>query len=165
MIGDSPERFPRTEVESAFRHYWEVGNVREQWAEWADCFTEDVVYEERVYGAMHGREAVRAWITQTMQRHPHVHGVLSWYVIDGNRVVYGMHNRYYNPEGPNALPLDFSGISQVMYAGNGLFGYQEDYWDVQAAKLAHKRFQQLLRQHGTKWALDTAQRAAARKLW
>ncbi len=157
--------FTRDEVETCFRQYWQVGNVEERWSDWADCFTEDVTYDERVYGTMKGRETVRAWITSTMRQHPHVHGVLSWYVVDGNRVAYAMVNRYYNPAGPNAPPLDFAGMSQIVYAGDGLFSYEEDYWDVASAKKAYARFNTLLAEHGPKWALDTPERAAARKLW
>ncbi len=157
--------FPREEVDAAFRRYWQVGNVEERWSDWADCFTEDVVYDERVYGTMNGRETVRAWITSTMAQHGHIHGALNWYVIEGNRVAYGMDNTYYNPAGPDAAPITFGGMSQIIYAGDSLFGYEEDYWDVSGAKKAYKRFAKLLEEHGDRWALDTAQRAAARKLW
>ena len=48
------------EIEQAFRLYWNTGMIREDWDAWADLFTEDVVYEERVLGTMVGRETVRA---------------------------------------------------------------------------------------------------------
>lgn len=156
---------PQTEVDAAFRNYWQVGNVQERWSAWADCFTEDVVYDERVYGTMRGREVVRDWITSTMQQHRNIHGVLSWYAIDGDRVAYGMINRYYNPSAADAPPLDFAGMSQVVYAGDGLFGYEEDYWDVAGAKRVYKEFTALLELHGDEHAKDTPQRAACRKLW
>ena len=124
-----------------------------------------MVYDERIYGTMHGREAVRSWITGTMLQHPHIHGALTWYTIDGDRVTYGMLNRYYNPAGPDAPALEFAGMSQVVYAGGGLFGYEEDYWDVAGAKKAYAAFTELLETHGERWALDTPERAAARKQW
>ena len=34
--------FELEEVESAFRHYWYTGMIREDWNAWADLFTEDV---------------------------------------------------------------------------------------------------------------------------
>jgi hypothetical protein len=35
--------FARDEVESAFRTYWQLGAVNEDWDVWCDkCFTEDV---------------------------------------------------------------------------------------------------------------------------
>ena len=35
--------FDRNEVEAAFRNYWQLGAVGEDWDTWCDeCFTEDV---------------------------------------------------------------------------------------------------------------------------
>ena len=48
----------RAEVEAAFRHFWTVGNVDENWRAWPDLFTEDVHYVEHIYGEMRGRAAV-----------------------------------------------------------------------------------------------------------
>ncbi len=157
--------FTRDEVEAAFRRYWQIGNVEERWSDWAGCFTEDVVYVERIYGTMNGREAVRAWITSTMKKHPHVHGVLRWYVIEDERVTYGMDNRYYSPLGPDAPPLDFAGVSQIVYAGDGLFRYEEDFWDLSGAKEAHDRFEALRAEHGDEHIGDSADRQASRRLW
>lgn len=50
-----------------------------------------------------------------------------------------MQNRYYHPD-PACAPLDFPGLTVLEYAGDGLFGYQEDYWDVGWAKAAHAEF-------------------------
>jgi len=155
----------RAEVEAAFRRYWQIGNIEERWSDWADCFTEDVVYVEHVLGRMRGREAVRAWITKLMPQNPHVHGCLDWVVIDGPRVVYGMTNRYYNPRGPEHPPIDFPGMSHITYAGDGLFSFEEDYWDVALAKKAHQEFHALLGEHGDRHLADSDERRAARKLW
>ena len=60
--------FDLEEVETAFRHFWYTGMIREDWNAWADLFTEDIVYLERVLGTMHGRETVRQWIVPLMER-------------------------------------------------------------------------------------------------
>jgi hypothetical protein len=126
----------RAEVEAAFRLHWTTGSVDENWAAWPDRLTEDVDYVEHVYGEMRGREAVRSWIVGLMAQRADVHAVLDWYVISGRRLILNMTNRYYNPD-PGGAPFDFPGLTVLGYAGDGLFGYQEDYWSQRLAKVAY----------------------------
>jgi hypothetical protein len=127
------------EVEQAFQACWTTGSLEEDWARWPEHLTEDVHYVERFFGTMHGREAVRAWITELMVVRADVHAVLDWYLVKGRRVVLSMQNRYYSPD-PAGEHLDFAGLTVLEYAGNGLFGYEEDYWDLAGAKTAYERF-------------------------
>jgi hypothetical protein len=85
---------------------------------------------------MDGREAVRSWIVGLMAQRADVHALLDWYVISGPRLILNMTNRYYNPD-PDGPPFDFPGLSVLGYAGDGLFGYQEDYWSQRLAKVAY----------------------------
>jgi hypothetical protein len=124
------------EVEEAFRLHWTLGSVDENWAAWPDRLTPDVEYVEHVYGEMRGREAVRAWIVGLMEQRTDVHAVLDWYVISGRRLILNMANRLYNPD-PAGAPFDFPGLTVLGYAGDGLFGYQEDYWSQRLAKAAY----------------------------
>jgi len=68
-----------------------------------------------------------------------VHAVLDWYLVKGDRVVLSMQNRYYNPD-PAGPPFDFAGLTVLEYGGDGLFRYEEDYWDLAGAKAAYERF-------------------------
>lgn len=137
----------RAEVESAFRRYWTTGCIDEDWAAWPDRLTEDVEYVEHVYGEMHGREQVRAWIVGLMAERADVHAVLDWYLISGRRLVLSMTNRYYHPE-PDGRPFDFPGLTVLGYAGDGLFGYQEDYWSQRLATTAYLAWTDAVRRHG-----------------
>ena len=127
------------EVDAAFQACWTTGSLNEDWAAWPDHLTEDVHYVERFFGVMHGREAVRAWITQLMTVRADVHAVLDWYLVKGERVVLSMQNRYYNPD-PDGPPIDFAGLTVLEYGGDGLFRYEEDYWDLAGAKAAYEAF-------------------------
>ena len=127
------------EVEAAFQRFWTVGSLDENWTTWPDHLTEDVHYVERFFGVMHGREAVRSWITELMAVRADVHAVLDWYLVKGERVVLSMQNRYYNPE-PGSPPFDFAGLTVLEYGGDGLFRYEEDYWDLRGAKECHEAF-------------------------
>lgn len=126
----------RAEVDAAFQLHWTTGSVDEDWAAWPDRLTEDVEYVEHVYGEMSGREQVRAWIVGLMAERSDVHAVLDWYLISGRRLVLSMTNRYYHPD-PAGDPFDFPGLTILEYAGDGLFGYQEDYWSQRRAKVAY----------------------------
>ena len=154
----------RQEVEQAFRHYWTVGAIEERWHDWHDVFTEDVVYVEHIYGTMHGRDAVKTWIRKVMANNLHVHAVLDWYMIEGDRVVLSMQNRMYNPE-PGGADLDFPGITVLGYAGNGLFNFEEDYWDLRLAKKCYAQFTKAAEQFGTEHIQETAARMRARHPW
>jgi hypothetical protein len=127
------------EVEQAFHRILTTGITDEDWLGWTELLTEDVLYVERVFGTMHGRAAVRAWITDLMAARADVHGVLNWYVVKGDRVVFDMTNRIYHPD-PSQPPLDFAGLTVLQYAGDGLFGYEEDYWDTKGSEVAYREF-------------------------
>ena len=154
----------RAEVEEALVRYWRVGAVEERWRDWADCFTEDVHYIEHVYGEMDGRETVRDWITGLMENNTHVHAVLNWYMIENDRIALHMLNRYYNPS-EGEPPLDFPGMTALVYAGNGLFSQEEDWWSLDASRTCHSQFRALLKEHGDGALEETPARRLARDPW
>ena len=127
------------EVERAFHRILTTGITDEDWSAWSQLLTEDVLYVERIFGTMHGRAAVQEWITSLMAARADVHGVLNWYVVKGDRVVFDMTNRIYHPD-PAQPPLDFAGLTVLQYAGDGLFGYEEDYWDAKRSEVVYGEF-------------------------
>ena len=135
--------FDEKEVEDAFRRYWQLGAVGEQWDEWCDtCFTEDVHYVEHILGTKEGREAVRAWIKPTMSEYGEIYTAYEWHMVErSGRVVVYMQNRRDNPEA-GAPPIDFPGITVLQYAGNGMFSLEEDFWSLTEATRALKTYQQ-----------------------
>ena len=126
--------FDRDEVEAAFRNYWALGAVGEDWDAWCDeCFTEDVTYIEHILGSKDGREAVRAWIKPTMEDYGEIYTAYEWHMVgDDGRVVVYMQNRRDNPE-PGGAPIDFPGITVLQYAGDGKFSLEEDFWSLPEA--------------------------------
>lgn len=129
--------FELEEVEEAFRQFWHTGMIREDWNAWADLFTEDVVYHERVLGTMRGRETIRQWIVPLMEQYGEIYGVYDWHVAEPNgRVVFRMINRRDHPSGQGVL--DFPGITVLQYAGDNRWCAEEDYW---AEKLGVQQFQ------------------------
>lgn len=141
------------QTEQAFHRIWTTGLIEEDWSHWPDHLTEDVHYVERIFGTMRGRDAVRDWITRLMAVRADVHGVVNWYVVKGDRVVFDMTNRYYHPV-PGEAPIDFAGLTVLEYAGNGLFGYEEDYWDERGATVAYEQWSAAVAEHGSKGLED-----------
>ncbi len=119
--------FRRDEVEEAFRNYWRTGAVGEDWEAWAELFTPDADYHERVLGSMKGREAIRNWIVPIMDQYGEIYTAYEWHMVDesGRAVVY-MQNRRDHPSGTGVI--DFPGITILQYAGDGLWSREEDYW-------------------------------------
>jgi ketosteroid isomerase-like protein len=119
--------FSRDEVEAAFRHYFMVGPVLEDWVAWSQLFTEDAVYTDHFWGTFDGPAEIQRWIEGTMVTAPHVYTVLDWYVVDDGRVVYRALNRADNPV-PGGPAFDFPSFQIVTYAGNGRWKAEEDIW-------------------------------------
>lgn len=130
---------PLGEVEEAFRHYWQTGAVGERWEEWADLFTDDALYVEHVLGNMHGRDAIKTWIVDIMDKFSELYTFYEWHMVDGDRVVMYMQNRRDHPD-PTQPPIDFAGISILGYAGDGKWRYEEDYWALPQANRASKQY-------------------------
>lgn len=126
--------FSRAEVEAEFHRWWKLGNVDENWAEWVNLFTPDVYYIDHFWGPLNGRTEVALWIDAVMKGVPEIYGVLDWYVIEDDRVVFRIFNRRDNPSDDGPAYFDFPGLSVLTYAGDGLWSSEEDYWDVGGAR-------------------------------
>jgi hypothetical protein len=140
-------RFSRAELEQAFQHYWQTGAVGEDWHGFANIFTEDALYVEHVLGTLRGREAIRRWIVPIMEEYCELYTAYEWHCVDeeGGRIIVYMQNRRDHPSGSGTI--DFPGITILGYAGDGLFGFEEDYWAVPASRLAFKQYQEALESH------------------
>ncbi|MHB8463627.1 MAG: nuclear transport factor 2 family protein [Acidimicrobiales bacterium] len=134
-IGDDGRRFSRDEVDDAFRHLYRVGAVEEDFTAWARMFSEEATYVEHFWGTLHGRREIEAWINPVMAGVPEVYTVLEWYTVDeSGRAVWYLQNRRDNPDPEGPAYFDFPGLSTARYAGDGLWDYEEDYWDVNGAR-------------------------------
>lgn len=126
---DPKKPFPRGEIEEAFQHYWKLGGAGERWDEFSNLYTEDATLIDCVTeGVKIGRDAIREYLNQVMlEEMPALYTIYAWHTIEGNCVSNGMINRFDNPQ-PGAPPLDFRGVTIQVYAGDGLWSYQEDYY-------------------------------------
>ena len=129
---------PKEEVEAACHEYVRRANVND-WDLWTDIFTEDVYYVDHAYGFFQGREEVRKWMVPLMQTMPEMRFVPGFLMIQGDLVINYNWNRWPNADG-SAEPYDdwknpqdlslykhqFPCVTINIYAGDGLFKYEED---------------------------------------
>lgn len=128
-------RWTGRELEDAFAEYVRVGaeaGRTKDWNPWADLFTEDATYVEHLFGDMHGREAIRAWITRVMGQFPGnamPEFPIGWHVVDEDRgwIVCEIWNRMEDPgDGSVHQAANFT---LLKYAGDGLWSYEEDVYN------------------------------------
>jgi len=128
-------QFTRDELEEAFTAYQQAAataGATGDWAAWADQFTEDAVYVEHHYGRFEGREAIRAWITETMGTFPGnlmPEFPIDWYVVDEDKgwIVCQVENRMKDPG--DGTVHQGANITILHYAGDGKWSYEEDVYN------------------------------------
>jgi SnoaL-like domain len=140
-----PGKFPRDEVEAAFREYLRRANAND-WDAWCDLFTEDVHYVDHYFGVMDGLEAVRNWMVPLMAGQPEMKFPPGWHVLAGDVVINYNWNRWPNPDGSyepyddvsdttnrlDAWKYQFPCITLDRYAGDGKFNYEENFYSAPA---------------------------------
>jgi hypothetical protein len=62
--------YDHQEVDEAFQHWWNVGNIQEDWLSWTELFTPDAVYAEHFWGTFVGRDQIRVFIESVMKGVP-----------------------------------------------------------------------------------------------
>jgi predicted SnoaL-like aldol condensation-catalyzing enzyme len=120
--------FPRQEVEAAWEEYQRRGVQNQDWAGWADLFTDDALYEEHNLGVFHGRKEIKTFIVDTMKDYPEMTLWIEWSVIDGNRIGFYIWNNLPDPTGTGQR-FGFPNTTFIEYAGNGQFSFEGDYYN------------------------------------
>jgi hypothetical protein len=147
-------RWPREEIEAAFKRYQEMGLLSARsgdWSHWGECFTEDCFYIEQNLGTWAGRDAVVRNMSAVMHlsgnpdlaEETRDTGTVSdpWvmcnqypveaYHIDEERgwVWALIWNRMEDP-GDGSIHQS-NCFNLFKYAGNGQFSYEEDLYNPQ----------------------------------
>ena len=131
-------KFPRSEVEAAWRRFVAVGDSGD-WSAWADLHSEDCVWVEHHLGTVRGREAIRELILKVMRPVPMMRFPVGWHVIDGTRVVYYPWQVLPDPQGGDAQ-YRFGCVTILEYAGDGLWSYQEDIYNPKEGEAVVQRW-------------------------
>ncbi len=118
----------REEVAAAFAEFGRRGAENRDWPGWADLFATDAEYIEHNLGNFHGRDEIKAWIVSTMADHAAMTFEIPWTMIDGDRVAFYIWNLLPDPTGGKA-EYKFPNSTVIHYAGDGLWSYEEDYYN------------------------------------
>jgi ketosteroid isomerase-like protein len=101
---------------------------------WSDLaeefFTEDVVFIDPAWGRTEGREAVAAFMDESMQGLDDWEFPEQWTMVEGNRIVSFWWNRLPGRR-EDGTPYQAPGVSIVHYAGDGRFSYELDLLNMQ----------------------------------
>ncbi|MEZ5178838.1 MAG: nuclear transport factor 2 family protein [Acidimicrobiales bacterium] len=118
------------EAKAAYQRYVAgreaVARGERSWASLGEeFFTDDAVFVDPAWGRVEGRDAIAAFMDESMAglddwTFPEV-----WTMAEGDRVVSMWWNRLPG-ERPDGSPYQAAGISVLHYAGDGRFSYEAD---------------------------------------
>jgi len=127
--------FPLDEIRDAYENFKQVSDECGATADYnafADLFTEDCVYVEHVFGEMHGRDAVRAWIVPLMKAYPNDQMVRyshDWVLFDEEHAHVVFCARTHMADPGDGSEHSATNWTRIDYAGNGLFSREEDIYN------------------------------------
>lgn len=90
-----------------------------------EFFTEDAVFIDPAWGRVEGRDAIVAFMDESMQGLEDWSFPEAWTMAEGDRVVTMWWNRLPG-ERADGTPYQAVGISVMHYAGDGRFSYESD---------------------------------------
>ena len=120
--------FPEAEVRAAVEHYVDVreriDRGQAQWEEFVALFTDDAVFVDPAWGRVEGRDGIAHLFATAM---PCVEFTfpIDFTAISGNWVVVKWRQVLPGTR-PDGSPWQQSGVSTLIYAGDGRFRYEED---------------------------------------
>jgi ketosteroid isomerase-like protein len=122
--------YPRAEIEAAVERYVEVRKVIDAggatWSALAQFFTDDAVFIDPAWGRVEGIADMKATVFGDAMV-----GLEDWkfpvefYAIEGDNVIVKWKQQLPGSR-PDGRPWEQSGVSTLIYAGDGKFRYEED---------------------------------------
>jgi ketosteroid isomerase-like protein len=124
---------PPDEVRAAVDAYVEyrerIDRGEADWSGLARFYTADAVLVDPAWGRVEGRAAIEALFKEAMAGLDGFTYPIEFTAISGNDVVVKWL-QVAAGLGPDGRPLVHSGVSTMLYAGDGLFSYEEDLMNV-----------------------------------
>ena len=121
--------FDRSEIEETLRRYVALREAidlgRNPWTDLCDFYTEDCVYIDPAWGRVEGRESIRAFMVESMTGLEDWKFPVEFTAISGDDVSVKWLQILPGSRSDGS-PYVQTGWSRLVYAGDGLFRYQED---------------------------------------
>jgi ketosteroid isomerase-like protein len=95
------------------------------WTDLADVFTDDAVYIDPAWGRVEGVDALREFFDESMRGLEDWDFPIEFTAIDGDTVVVKWTQQLPGRR-PDGSRYEQSGVSTMVYAGDGKFSYEED---------------------------------------
>jgi len=119
----------RDEVQAAVDAYVRVRDQidkgEKDWWDLADLFTDDAVYIDPAWGRVQGVEEIRTFMKESMAGLDDWTFPIEFCAIEGDDVVIKW-TQFTPGTRADGTPCQQSGISRLIYAGDGKFSYEED---------------------------------------
>ncbi|MEZ5140690.1 MAG: nuclear transport factor 2 family protein [Acidimicrobiales bacterium] len=120
---------PPEEVAAAVARYRElreaIGRGEADWPALADLFTDDAVYIDPAWGRIQGRDEIRAFMAESMTGLEDWEFPIEFIAVEGDLVVVKW-TQVLPGQAPDGGRWTQSGVSTLLYAGDGRFSYEED---------------------------------------
>lgn len=127
--------FPRAEVQATVDRYHELrrridaGEEPDAFGVLADFYTDDAVYVDAAWGRIEGKEAIAAWLVESMVGLGDWKFPVEFTAIEGDDVVVKW-TQILPVARPDGTAYTQSGYSRLVYAGEGRFSYEEDTYNM-----------------------------------
>ncbi|MSW99838.1 MAG: DUF4440 domain-containing protein [Actinobacteria bacterium] len=121
--------YPDEEVVAALDAYVDLRNRiaagQATWTDLAELFTDDAVYIDPAWGRLQGKENLLEFLDESMRGLEGWEFPIEFTAISGNTVVIKWTQQLPVPRA-DGTRYEQSGISTLVYAGDGKFSYEED---------------------------------------
>jgi len=125
--------YPEAEIREAWNHVIatrdKISRGEAKWADIAEHFTEDAIYIDPVWGRYEGRPAIRKFMHDCMEGFDDWKFPTLWSVIKDNMVICAFWSRVPGKRKEGGYYDCFS-LNISIYAGNGLFCYENDIFNM-----------------------------------
>jgi len=127
--------FDREEVQATVDRYHELrrridaGEEPEAFGALADFYTDDAVYIDAAWGRIEGKDAIAAWLVDSMVGLGDWKFPVEFTAIEGNDIVVKW-TQILPVTRPDGSAYTQSGYSRLVYAGEGQFSYEEDTYNM-----------------------------------
>ena len=122
--------YPREEIEATVARYVAVreaiGRGEQTWTDLGQFFTDDAVYIDPAWGRVQGIEHLRNFFDESMRGYDDWYFPITETTIADNGTVFVKWTQISPGRKPDGSRYQQSGLSTLIYAGNGKFSYDED---------------------------------------